>query len=769
MIPNFQFPDDVCKFAGAAVFNVQGEPMKMIKAVNGSRRGRLLATFALLSVVVGPAYVGRAEVEDSGRARRVGNAPVRALFDLTDPTTGPFPADVFTVADATHNTGLRVNLPYPDCALRVSDCDDLDVINTLDGFGLQTRLSVAFDGPIDVASATSETVFLINLGSTLSRGDASPGGVVGINQIVWDTFAHTLHVESDELLAQHTRYALIVTNGLRDAAGQPIEASQAFRLFRDTVREEYKHALLEAIHAARRLGVRERDIVTASVFTTQSITSVMERIRDGIKSATPAPANFLLGPNGERAVFNLADVASIVWKPQTRASPPLSTDAPIDLALLRYIPNAVEAVAYGVYVSPEYRVAGEYIPAVGTLTETPPVQGYNTLSFTLFLPSGPRPDAGWPVTIVSAAGDQHFATGAVAAMLASHGIATIGISAVGNGFGPLGTLAIQLTDGRSLVIPDPGRGIDQNGDNVIGITEGASAAAPRIWSIGVRDSNRQNAIDHLQLVRVIEGGMDVDGDGDPDLDPHRISYFGNSAGAMFGAIFLALEPRISAAAEGVPGGLSPEHGRWAPGQRANIGGQLRDRLPSLLNAPGITTIDGVAISPPHFNENKPLRDQPPVTNQIEGAIAIQDAMELREWGQQSGQSPLPWVRHLREAPLPGVFAKSLLILFPRGDQNSINPGTSAILRAGNLVDRTVHYRHDLAFAENPTIPRNPHTFLIVSPTNPNALFRSITQGVQRQIATFFASNGTVVVHPEPARFFEVPFVGPLPEGLNYIR
>jgi hypothetical protein len=53
--------------------------------------------------------------------------------------------------------------------------------------------------------------------------------------------------------------------------------------------------------------------------------------------------------------------------------------------------------------------------------------------------------------------------------------------------------------------------------------------------------------------------------------------------------------------------------------------------------------------------------------------------------------------------------------------------------------------------------------------NPNALVRSIAQGVQRQIATFFASDGTVVVHPEPARFFEVPFVGPLPEDLNYIR
>jgi hypothetical protein len=72
---------------------------------------------------------------------------VHALFDLDRPETGPFPTDIFTVADPSHNTGRRVNLPYPDCAVRVSDCEDLDVINTLDGFGLQTRISIPFAAP----------------------------------------------------------------------------------------------------------------------------------------------------------------------------------------------------------------------------------------------------------------------------------------------------------------------------------------------------------------------------------------------------------------------------------------------------------------------------------------------------------------------------------------------------------------------------------------------------------------------------------------------
>src|SRR5687767_8805966 len=42
------------------------------------------------------------------------NSAVHALFNLQHPETAPFPSDIFTVADRTHNTGRRVNLPYPD-------------------------------------------------------------------------------------------------------------------------------------------------------------------------------------------------------------------------------------------------------------------------------------------------------------------------------------------------------------------------------------------------------------------------------------------------------------------------------------------------------------------------------------------------------------------------------------------------------------------------------------------------------------------------------
>src|SRR6185503_18629088 len=93
------------------------------------------------------------------------------------------------------------------------------------------------------------------------------------------------------------------------------------------------------------------------------------------------------------------------------------------------------------------------------------------------------------------------------------------------------------------------------------------------------------------------------------------------------------------------------------------------------------------------------------------------------------------------------------------------PAATALLRAGDLADRATFYRHDLAFAENPQLPTNPHGFLA---TLDIPGFRAITLGAQKQVATFFATEGAVVIHPEPARFFETPIAGALPEGLNYI-
>ncbi len=115
-------------------------------------------------------------------------AETHPLFNLTSNTQSPFPSDRFTVFDSQQLTGLRVNVPSPNCATHPSDCADIALVNQLDGFNLQPRLSIPFDGAIDVSTVNSSTVFLIKLpGSGLNEieFDGFAPQVIGINQIVW--------------------------------------------------------------------------------------------------------------------------------------------------------------------------------------------------------------------------------------------------------------------------------------------------------------------------------------------------------------------------------------------------------------------------------------------------------------------------------------------------------------------------------------------------------------------------------------------------------
>ena len=707
------------------------------------------------------------EADVGQRELNVKSQRVFARFDLEHPRTGPFPSDIFTVKDVKNITGRRLNYPIPNCHARPSDCDDLEVVNTFDGWGLEQQVSIPFTGNVDPETVSSESIFLISLSSELF-GYSPAGALIGINQIVWDPATHTAYAEVDKQLDQHHRYALIVTDAVRDSDGRRVKATQKFKTL-DGVPGWYANRLEEALEVAADLGIAKRaEIVSASVFSTQSVTPVMERLRDRIKNGVPAPADFRVGPGERRSVFRARNVAALVWKQHVAAGPDGFEFANINLAPLDLVPGSVGTIAYGRYVSPQYLVLPDvYIPPVGTRTGVPRVQNHTELPFTLYLPSGPQPEDGWPIALIGpgATQGQNGSTTNFASTLAAHGIATIGINTVGQGYGPRSKLIVELANGQSLTVPNPGRGLDQDGDGLI--FEGYEATAPRTWTIRFSHAHLQTVIDYMQLVRVIEVGMDVDGNADPDIDASRIYFIGASTGSMIGTIFLALEPNVRVGALVTAPGMLPEHARWMPVNRPLLGAFLEARTPSLINRSGLTEIDGVPIDGPYFNENKPLRDQPPVINDVPGAIRIQQAFEFSELASEVGASPALWSRYLRDTPLPGVEPKSVIYLFAKGDQVSVNPGTSALLRAGNLADRTLYYRHDLAFEQDPSIPTNPHVFagLVLFP---NPLASSIARGAQEMIAVLFASDGDTVIHPEPAQFFEVPIVGPLPETLNFI-
>ncbi len=96
----------------------------------------------------------------------------------------------------------------------------------------------------------------------------------------------------------------------------------------------------------------------------------------------------------------------------------------------------------------------------------------------------------------------------------------------------------------------------------------------------------------MQLVREVEVGMDVDGDGIADLDPSRIYYFGSSQGGIYGTVFMAVEPDVRAGVLNVPGGPLLDISRLEP-----LDGIVSFLLPMDTGRPGASLFSTGPMAP----------------------------------------------------------------------------------------------------------------------------------------------------------------------------
>ena len=81
---------------------------------------RLTSGLVMLALLVGRLYA----------------AGTTVLFDPSTPATGPFPADSLTTFDPLQKTGLRVNMPVPDCNTQYTACQEGALLDGLDGFSV---------------------------------------------------------------------------------------------------------------------------------------------------------------------------------------------------------------------------------------------------------------------------------------------------------------------------------------------------------------------------------------------------------------------------------------------------------------------------------------------------------------------------------------------------------------------------------------------------------------------------------------------------------
>jgi hypothetical protein len=484
--------------------------------------------------------------------------------------------------------------------------------------------------------------------------------------------------------------------------------------------------------------------------------------------AEPAPAiDFAVGPGGARAVFDVASLQSVTFNAQTGAA---GTITPMPLvnfvANMRVIPDAVATVAFGRFAALDFTThPSGHIAPIPTRTGTLAPTGTVDVGVTVWVPSGPRPATGWPVEICAhgSTGDKNFCV-SQSSIANSRGIAVIAINAMGHGHGPLSTMTMRIADGTTVTAAAPGSGYDADGNGTIDAWEPRFAARPHaVW--GTSGTVAETAGMHLQLVRALQAGVDVDGDGTVDLDAARIYFMGHSLGVTWGEMVFAYEPALRAAAFVAGGGTLAYLRPLSPPFRPMFAKDLAERTPSLLNSGyGLTSIDGVSVAAPFFNESLPLRDQPPLTSPAPGATAIQRVLDRKAWGEQIA-SAAAFAPLLRRRPPSGVPARPFIFQFARSDRAAVNPASSATVRAGDFADRVTYYRHDLNFGL-PGVPSGPHTYITAQQQPEN--YARVAIGAQNQIATLFATDGATVIHPTPTELWEAPIKSPLPENLFFL-
>jgi len=648
---------------------------------------------------------------------------------------GLFPSDRQTVPDPRQSTGRRVALALPDCGVDAAGCDEIRLVNELDGWSVNPRVAIRFSGPVALDSVTKASAFILPLAP---EPLATP---IGLAQLVWDGASHTLYARPERTLLQARRYALVLTTRVLDDGGQPLAPALNAPIVAEAAYGISAQGVV--FQRLKALGVPKRDVAAVSVFTTQSVTAGLEQMRAVLESLPAPELRFVLGPGGARSVYARVELDGLELRRHVATDPAARLEEPVKLPLMLVPPTDIRTIAVGRFTARSFLTGDRVIPATATRDETPVVQGSEDVDVTIYLPTGTMPTGGWPVAIFGHGfgNDRHLVPMTVAGTMARFGYATAAINVVGHGGGPEGTLTVLRTGQDPVTLPAGGRGMDHDGDGRIGSTEGVGTrAGTPLALISSRDGLRQTTADLMQLVRAIRRGVDVDGDGHVDLDRERIVYFGQSFGGIYGTLLMAVDPLVRVGVLNVAGGPIVEIARQSPVFRGLVADQLKRRQPPLMNGEQ------------DFAEAIPLPGEAPVREPAAGALDIQAYFDRAEWLSQPA-NPVAFAPYLRQAPLPGATVKAVLYQWAVGDRTVPNPTTAALLRAGVLQPASSLYRHDPAGVSERF--KNPHGFLAWT-AFPEVY--AIGRAAQEQVARFFASGGRQIESVVPQ--FEIGVTPP---------
>ncbi|MDQ6848053.1 MAG: Ig-like domain-containing protein [Candidatus Dormibacteraeota bacterium] len=673
-----------------------------------------------------------------------------------------FPDNFFTVADSAQVTGMRVNfrgagVDFPACtSANFSVCDTFAMLNKLDGFDLQPRVTVPLTGAVDLASVDDSNFYITDdIGQFVS----------GMRQLVFDPGSNTMSGISDKFLTEDTPYRAVVTSGIKDSAANPISACSSVCNVRFTTRTA--SAELANIRKAMDLPLSDpKNAYTLAGFPNAATDTSGRKASFQQASTTTVfqASNVLPSVSG-----SLPGSAGIVRNDQQRTNP-----ADPNYIVSSVVPNLIPPggpgyYAFGSLLSPRYQFAsatghqdnpygigdgktdGE-IPPVPT-KQTPPPQGADRIGLIVVTPDPAKFAPPWPVAIYGPGFTRsNYDIFVTADYNASLGIATMSTDPSGHGYGPNSTTTINQVGGVSTTFKSYGRGRDLDGDGKIHNGLGP-AGTPTYDGVGpsshyqsgggflpshkpidgLQSGLIQTVVDNMALARSALAGMDIPGVGNNVFGGKPIMYYGLSFGGIYGTMLMGTDPVFHQGLLNVPGGPIADIARLSSFRR-NLADTLGTAKPSLLNGgPGNNG----------FTEDMPLRNDPPVVITHAGARLIQELFGETNWYDRSG-SPETFAPRIRLRPDPSWAATPKNVLFQTayGDGTVPNPTAGTLYRAGNLFDRVVYYRND----KTPTYASDPHGWL-ADPTLAGRTFGEQQLGLFLATGTAFNTNPAILEVP----------------------
>ncbi len=519
-----------------------------------------------------------------------GSIVTGVLTAAFDPARGvlPFPHNLLY-------TGTRDLTLNPPVANPNNVGDPAVALSALDGFSttekwvatfLNTTPPARVPGAIDPASVVpgqSVRVFQVTtqqfLAVTSIIRELTPG--VDFTAVASGSVVAIIPLKP---LQQYSSFMAVLTNGIRDTAGNDATPDQTYFLTKrrtswldangNSTYALISDATARSLEPLRRItqsmelnaaskGINPDDIVLSWTVQTQSITPTLKLLR-----SIAAPMRVLAAPTGLNTTavggFGLANIVIGV----------------IDLPYYSGIPSAQNPVAPltdfwrappGGYVPPFDQFGLDPTSTNITIANPfPALTGIQTVPFILTVPSAAsgfaKPAAGWPVVIyVHGITRNRTDMLAMADAIASAGFVFIAIDQPLHGVVPavapqLAPFYIENTPFGALANE---RTFDadywNNASGALGpdgITDASGASYFNLGNLlAVRDNLRQAQVDYSTLAVSLQN-ISIDGDATPDLNPFNVSVVAHSLGTFTATGFLAVEPIVSRAYFNAGGAIS---------------------------------------------------------------------------------------------------------------------------------------------------------------------------------------------------------------------